>query len=109
MAFCRCHHHRPEGPHHLTYTQPLTYLELLCSEAGCTQPASIWLNPEEVKDYERGSRLFYNETYDVFKVDSRGLNTIGPNLLRWLRISFQPQRKAQNIKPGSKTQKKFET
>lgn len=105
MAIRKCHYHRPKSSHYRTYAQPLAYLELQCDMEGCTQPVSIWLNPEEVRDYERGSRLFYDDRFDVLKVDSRGLK-ISP---RRFRISFRSLRRARDTRRTLKPQRKFKT
>ena len=109
MAYCSCFQHRPDSPHYRTYAQPSTWLELPCSVGGCTQKVSIWLNPEEVKDYERGSRLFHDANFNAFRVDDRGLNTTRLDLLRYFQIKVRLLRKTQSAKRAPKAQKKLKS
>lgn len=61
MAIAKClKDHAPIDAHQQDYVRP-TY-DLPCEIAGCSHPAVIWLNPEEVKDYERGSRVFWESS-----------------------------------------------
>lgn len=60
MAILKCLAHAPTERHRQDYVRPSH--DLSCSITGCTHPAVIWLNPEEVKDYERGSRVFWESS-----------------------------------------------
>ena len=52
----------------MTYVRLSAPLERPCAEAGCTEKIIVWLNPEEVNDYERGCRLFYDANFDTLRV-----------------------------------------
>ena len=90
MAQFRCLHHRPTQPHYGSYARPPAYLELACTEKDCTHRVVVWLNPEEVKDYERGARLFYDADYSTVKVESSGLSAAGPAPMRLPRPTLRP-------------------
>ena len=109
MAYCSCFQHRPDGPHYRTYAQPPAWLELPCSVEGCTQKVSIWLNPEEVRDYERGSRLFYDADFNAFRVDDRGLNAARPDLLRNFRTNVLSLRKTWGAKRVPRVRRKLKS
>lgn len=80
MAIFQCLHHRPTERHYRSYARPLAYLEQPCTEPGCTGRVVVWLDPEEVKDFERGSRLFHDAEYNALGVDDRDLSRVGPGL-----------------------------
>ncbi len=90
MAMFTCLRHRPKGPHYRSYARPLAWLEPPCRGEGCTQVVLVWLDPEEVRDYERGSRLFYDADYNTLRVDGSGLSIAGPAPLRLPRLNFRP-------------------
>ena len=91
MARFNCLHHRPTHPHYRSYARPLAYLEQPCTEptSTCRGRALVWLNPEEVKDYERGSRLFYDADLNALRVDGGGLTCVRPRFVRWPRVGAQ--------------------
>lgn len=72
MAIVKClKDHAPTDAHQQTYVRP-TY-DLPCDVAGCRHPAVIWLNPEEVMDYERGSRVFWeSNSFTTMKAGDSG-------------------------------------
>ena len=91
MATFMCLHHRPEEPHYRAYARPLAHLELPCGAEACTHHARVWLDPEEARDYERGSRLFCDADFNMFRVDDGGLRDLEP-ALRLPRSNFRPLR-----------------
>ena len=78
MALFACLHHRPRDPHHLTYVQLAAPLERPCAEADCKEHLVVWLNPEEVRDYERGCRRFYDVAFNTLTVEGSGLRVLAP-------------------------------
>lgn len=86
----KCLHHAPDHPHYRTYARSSAYPKVLCSEEGCQQSVAIWLNPEEVNDYERGSRLFYDQDFNTLSVDGSGLSYLEPAPYRLPRITRLP-------------------
>lgn len=101
MAMFKCLHHAPDHPHYRTYARSLAYSKVLCSEEGCQQSVIIWLNPEEVNDYERGSRLFYDQDFNTLSVDGSGLRYLEPAPYRLPRITrllfFQRRPKTADV------------
>lgn len=93
MAYCRCLHHRPDEPHYHSYARPLAWLELRCSSEGCEEQVIVWLNPEEINDYERGSRVFHDADFNAFRVDDRGIAAAHPVFVWPLQRYLQVLRK----------------
>ena len=76
MAELKCRHHRSENSHQHNCAFPPGYpiTPYRCSEPGCPAAPLIWLNPEEVREYERGERRFWEaDSLMMFKADDRGL------------------------------------
>lgn len=98
MAKFKCLKHLPEDSHHHTCAFPSGYPAIphLCTEPGCDAPLLVWLNPEEVREYERGERRFWaSGDFSVLKVDDRGLDhrdvfaREAPPLGRWGRFVWR--------------------
>lgn len=106
MAIVSCLHHRPAEPHYYTYARLLAYLELPCTEGGCAERVIIWLNPEEVKDYERGTRLFYDADFNAIRVESSGLSDRVYAPLKLPRPNFRPLKAFRSFGPLRKREAK---
>lgn len=76
MAEIKCLNHKPEHPHQHSYAFPVGYpiTPHRCKTQDCTTPPLIWLNPEEVKEHERGERRFQEvESWETLRADNRGV------------------------------------
>ncbi len=62
MALCRCINHRPQGKKHnyICYVLPVGYYNtaLICGNPSCNQPGLIWLDQNEVQQYNNGQLIF---------------------------------------------------
>jgi hypothetical protein len=78
MAIARClTEHAPKEGHDRSYARPLKHRT--CSVAGCERPAVLWLNPEEAKEHERGTRIFWEpDTFATMRAADDGLSLAPP-------------------------------
>ena len=64
MALCRCEAHgideRRTKHAYDAYALPVGYPQtaVMCGTAGCESPARVWLNREQVKEFQQGQRIF---------------------------------------------------
>ncbi len=96
MAKVLCLTHAPVENFDRNYVNTLPYEEDHCCEvARCAGKPVIWLNPEEVRAHERGTRLFQNNKFDNFKTQDTQvkLYTVNPisAFVRMLKKQFAPQ------------------
>lgn len=68
MALCRCleKHKWPKGinKEYIAYVKPIGYpnTALICGRKGCENPAVIWLERNDIKNYHEGQRIFKGQT-----------------------------------------------
>jgi hypothetical protein len=76
MAQLKClKNHAPEDEYLRTYARPLAGETHNCENPACQEAAVIWLNPAEVATFERGTREFWDDQFNRFKVNDAALKT----------------------------------
>jgi len=74
MAEVKCLQHQPHPYHSYAFPTGYPFTPHRCTTPGCTTPPVIWLNPEEVKEYERGERRFQEtDSLETLRADNRGM------------------------------------
>ena len=62
MAIMRCKRHTPKGRtrSYVASVEPLGYptTALVCGSTDCKEPAFIWLEADEKREYDKGERVF---------------------------------------------------
>ena len=105
MAEFKCLEHIPEDAHHSCAFPPgYPASPHPCAEPGCDAPLLVWLNPAEVRAYERGERRFWaSGDLSVVKVDDRGLDYRDVFALetaplgRWGRFVWRPFMRGRGV------------
>lgn len=113
MAVTRClEGHTTVQDSYRNYVRP--FQELTCEVAGCNHPAVIWLDPEEAREYEWGTRTFWEpNTFATMRASNHGVEMLPwslwavsrPLFKRWrpsLQLRFR-RRFANEVTPLTKT------
>lgn len=76
MALARClKTHTPRDASCQRYIRPLQLLK--CEVANCEHSAVIWLDPEEVREYEWGTRTFWEpSTFATMRAGDLGVEML---------------------------------
>lgn len=76
MAYCRCIRHPPRSKKYRFYVNPIGYPDaLVCGTKNCSEPAVIWLDQKEMKQYKKGERIFLSSAIRAkFRADNHGIN-----------------------------------
>ncbi len=112
MALIRCLNHAPTESFNHSFVNTLPYEEShCCSKSGCTAKPVIWLNPEEVRRYEDGTRTFQSSDFDSYKTQDVQVSTYTVNyvwqFLTALGKRFSSQKERTQYAPQPVSQKVF--
>ena len=80
MVLCRCEklHSWPKGKKkdYIAFVEPVGYpnTSIICGLTGCHNPAVIWIEEEDVHEYNKGRRIFTVPTLSVkVKASDKGI------------------------------------
>lgn len=104
MALICCLNHPPTESFNNSFVNPLPYEEdHCCSKNGCNATPVIWLNPEEVRCHENGTRSFQCGDFDTFKTQDSQVSfyTVNPvwQFLVGLRKQSSSKKQASQFIP----------